>query len=122
MENTTFHAAERVRRAYERETRDLVKCPCCGHLTMLAPDIIKRYLSSPTRVRIYDIVRKSMPEGIYSEDLCTMVYASDRNGGPDTGIDVIRVHVFRLNKDLKQFGYKIKSKSGVGHPYKLYKL
>lgn len=98
----------------------LVKCPCCGSMTPITPEVIRARLPGVKR-RIYDIVRKRHPSGISAKILTELVYADDPEGGPES-TNCVHVHVGHINKIISDYGWQIKARRGASDGYKLVKL
>ena len=77
---------------------------------MRAPPVnMRRYLTSQ-QCRIYDIVRNAMPDGIGSEALFARLYGARSDGGPISGLSLIRTQVNYLNQRLERFGVRLFSR------------
>lgn len=74
-----------------------------------APANLRRYLT-PQQCRIYDLVRDAMPEGIGNEALFARLYGHRSDGGPISGLSLIRTQVYYLNCRLKRFGVRVFSR------------
>ena len=98
----------------------LVKCPCCGSMTPVTPEVVRMRLPGIKR-RIYDIVRQRHPMGISAKLLTELVYADDLNGGPES-TNCVHVHVGHINKIIVDYGWQIKARRGASDGYKLVKL
>lgn len=86
-----------------------ILCPCCGAEMRAAPANLRRYLT-PQQCRIYDIVREAMPDGIGSEALFARLYGHRSDGGPVSGLALIRTQVRYLNVRLERFGVRLFSR------------
>jgi hypothetical protein len=84
-------------------------CPHCGQV--LVP---KGLLLPPVKRRILDAVQRR--PGITAEDLRTVVWADDPNGGPENR-KAIHVHVHQLNKRLAPLGFVVRAPFGAGAGY-----
>ena len=98
-------------------------CPTC-HQTLPNPlphDLQFRGVKNLILRRVH----KAGGAGIRSDLLFDHVYGDDPNGGPETGMKILAVHIWHMNKTLKSFGLKIKSltvgRGGYGN-YVLVKL
>lgn len=67
---------------------------------------------SRTQRRIYDLVK--LRPGILASCLAQLLWEDDPNGGPDSGIKCLHVHVYHLNKKLKPHGIVVRSPFGAG--------
>lgn len=81
-------------------------CPCCGQ-TAAPTDQYGLYFTS-TQALILRAVQRAGKHGIHSESLFTKVYGNRIDGGPDSGIKVIHVHVAHLNGKLAAVGKRIR--------------
>jgi hypothetical protein len=52
------------------------------------------------KYRIVECIHRAGGRGKTSQDVFDYVYANDPNGGPDSGVKIIAVHVCRINKML----------------------
>ncbi len=88
-------------------------CKCCGQL--LPPKVALPKM----RQRIYDCVA-AKPQGISADDIASLIYADDPNGGPENAPVCVRTQIWFINhKCLRPLGLEIRGKSG---PQGLYKL
>ena len=75
------------------------KCPCCGH--PLADDSVPPVGLTAIETRIFQIVSRHSPLGIFGQrELMALVYADRPDGGPEHP-SVIRKHICNMNKKLK---------------------
>ena len=88
-------------------------CPHCGSVTH------HELFSSKIHQRIYDFI-KTHPDSSRDEVL-SAVYAEDPNGGPES-INVISVHITRMNKQLRPKGLKIQGRLGSLGGYRVLPL
>ena len=88
------------------------ECPCCGQ-TLPDPLPLGLKLVGVERALLERIV-KAGKHGIRGDLLFNYIYCSDPDGGPLTGLKVLSVVVWKLNKKLKPLGKKIKSDSAGG--------
>lgn len=93
------------------------RCPHCGH-PMAKGDKLDQLFVGKSR-RIFEMVRKAGAAGIGTEAIHERLYGQDSRQPPD--IKVIAVFISqRINKKLKPFGLKIRSRPGIGgEPYRL---
>lgn len=80
-------------------------CQCCGQ--PLPPDEPEGLRLRGKRRQIFDLVRKAGKQGIRADRIFSALYDDDPNGGPDTGLKIIAVHVFHANRALEKFGLRI---------------
>jgi hypothetical protein len=79
-------------------------CPMCG-----APRVPEGIALPKTKRRILDAVQRH--PGISAEELRTIVWADDVNGGPEDR-KVLHVHVNQLNHLLAPHGIAVRSQGG----------
>lgn len=91
----------------------MAECACCGQTL---PDDLPDGLILRGKMRLlYDRVRRAGKNGIRADLLFEFMYGEDPNGGPDTGIKIIPVHVNHINSRLVKFNQRIiGSRSGHG--------
>lgn len=90
-------------------------CPTCGR--PYPPALTVR---GPVRQRLVDIIA-AHPDGLSSWELLDKVYADDPAGGPDHP-NIINVHVWNVNRQLREQGYEIRPTwLGPGARYRLVK-
>jgi hypothetical protein len=87
-------------------------CPVCGQPVLPADPIDL----PPTKRRILEAVRRC--PGISAENLRTLVWADDPNGGPEDR-KVLHVHVVQLNKRLAKTGIAVRASKGAGAGYRI---
>ena len=63
--------------------------------------------------QIVEAIHKAGSRGVTSERLFEIVYGGDRDGGPVTGVKILAVHVWAINKQLKPHGVVIHH-TGIG--------
>lgn len=90
------------------------RCACCGQII---PPADHPFRNAEVKRRIYDAISKH-PEGLNRRQVIEMVYGDDPNGGPEE-MNVISVHVQKMNERLLDKGVKIASSGG---PYSVYRL
>ena len=91
-------------------------CPACGR--PFPPELS---VSGTVRRRMVDIVSRR-PDGVTRDELISLVYAEDPDGGPNCP-NIISVLVYHANKQLAVQGYRIKvGWRGKGARYFLEKL
>lgn len=90
----------------------MAECACCGQT--LPPDLPVGLVLRGIRFALYDRVRRSGEHGIRADDLFDYLYSSDPNGGPDTGLQIVAVHVWHVNQRLKKFGQRVRG-GRTGH-------
>ena len=59
------------------------------------------------KYRIVECIHRSGSRGKTSQDVFDYVYASDPNGGPDSGVKIVAVHICRINKMLAPYNLRI---------------
>lgn len=89
-------------------------CPVSGR-----PCPRKLLVSGPVRQRIVDVIA-TRPHGVTRGQLMWLVYGEDPNGGPDSP-NVVCVHIWHANKELRPQGYEITASRGRGSLYRLVK-
>lgn len=87
-------------------------CPCCGQA--LPPEEPEGLGLRGKRKILFDLVRKAGKHGIRADRLFSALYDDDPNGGPNTGLKIIAVHICHANKVLKRFGLRIRG-GQTGH-------
>lgn len=90
------------------------QCPTCGHRTTLTPLAIGRYLT-PQQQRIYELVRRAMPEGLTAWALYDRMYSSRPTGSESP--KVIHVLVWQMNRRLAAYGLAVRAPRGAGARY-----
>lgn len=93
------------------------RCECCGQII---PPTVTALDNMRVKKRIYDCIAKN-PQGIGRDEIMDKVYGDDPDGGPEF-VNVISVHVLRINKLLKAEGVKIHSTRGPHATYRLVAL
>lgn len=63
--------------------------------------------------RIVEVIHKAGAHGATSDQVFDYVYGDDPNGGPETGVKIIAVHIWRINKALAPHGIRIRH-TGIG--------
>ena len=89
-------------------------CACCGQT--LPPARPKDLRLSAGYALIFDRVHRAGKHGVNQQVLFDWVYGSNPNGGPDSGMVVLRTRICYLNKKLRQHGLEIRAPSGAGSP------
>ena len=89
----------------------IANCPRCG-----APIVPPGITLPPIKRRIFEAVRRH--PGIGAEELRSLVWASDPNGGPEDR-KVLHVHVHQLNRRLAAHGLRVWAGQGAGRGYRL---
>src|SRR5215207_7416317 len=79
-------------------------CPRCGQ-----PIVPEGLSLPPIKRRILDAVQRC--PGISAEQLRDVVWATDRNGGPEDR-KVLHVHVHQLNRRLAPYGVMVRAPKG----------
>lgn len=81
-------------------------CPCClqGVQGKTALDYALEEASPVMRRVIEAVLRRP---GMSGNELCDAVYRDDPNGGPEHGIETLRVTIWRENKKLAVHGLRI---------------
>lgn len=87
-------------------------CPACGQ-TLPDPELIKGITFRGKKQVILQAVFKAGKHGICNERLVELLYADDREGGPENPNNTISAHVWAINKILRPRGLQIRS-SAIG--------
>ena len=103
--------------------------PCCPTCGQLLPDdeatlMAERFLTGICAT-IFKKVRKAGAAGVQTDMLFDAIYGGDVRGGPESGYNIISVHVYYLNRKLKRFGLRVRGGQtghGVLTHYKLLPL
>jgi hypothetical protein len=82
-------------------------CPACGQ-----PKLTGDLLLPPLKKRLLEIVRRR--PGITAEELRSLVWAEDPNGGPEDR-KCLHVHVHQLNRLLAPLGLVIRGSVSGGY-------
>lgn len=72
------------------------------------------------RQRIYDYMVKY--KTATSERLLNIIYADDRDGGPENANSSLHVTICKMNKILRAYGYQIRGKRGRGAFYRFVEI
>ena len=91
-------------------------CCCCGQII---PPCLP-FANRPVSRRVYEFVTKH-PEGVSSGDIASHVYADDPDGGPGDAATALKAIIWRMNRDLKVLGIRIRATHGRGAIYRLVK-
>jgi hypothetical protein len=83
------------------------RCPTCGQ-----PKLIGDLLLPPIKRRLLEIVRRH--PGISAEELRSLVWAEDPNGGPENS-KCLHVHVHQLNRLLAPLGLVVRGSGSGGY-------
>lgn len=85
------------------------KCPCCGQALPgdMPMEALKDANLRPTARLIVDELIRIYPRGASGRQLADRVYALDPNGGPDSGDNVIAVHLTRARPVLRRLGWTV---------------
>lgn len=92
----------------------LKRCACCGQII---PPADHPFRNAEVKRKIYDAISKH-PEGLNRKTIVDLVYGDDPDGGPEN-MNVISVHVKKMNPRLAPQGLRITS---TGGPYSTYRL
>ena len=79
-------------------------------LMLYAPKVLP-FPDSLFRARkkqIVEAVHKAGSHGVTSNRLFDIVYGADRDGGPGTGVKILAVHIWAINKRLKPHGVRLR--------------
>ena len=79
-------------------------------LTLYAPKALP-FPDSLFRARkkqIVEAIHKAGSHGVTSQRLFEIVYGGDRCGGPETGVKILAVHIWAINKRLKPHGVRLR--------------
>lgn len=81
-------------------------CPACGQ-TLPREAVIRDASLSPLQSSIFRAVEKAGSHGIHRDRLFQHLYGDRADGGPDSGVRCIQVHIFQLNKRLAKIGKRV---------------
>ena len=98
----------------EDENMKLPTCRFCGQIVPPKDHVLQ---NKHVKRRIYEYIRQH-PEGVTRKQVLDAVYADCPNGGP-LEMNVISVHVQKINEILSDHGIRIASSRG---PYATYRL
>ena len=93
------------------------RCPCCGQFI---PPKVGALDNMRVKKRIYEFIARN-PQGVSRDEIMDAAYADDPDGGPES-VNVISVHVLRINKILEHEGVRIQSTRGPHATYRLARL
>jgi hypothetical protein len=88
-------------------------CPACGQVIPVA----HIFDNARVKQRIYDYICRH-PEGVTRRQVIDAVYGHDPDGGPLV-MNVVSVHIQKMNDVLANHGLRIASSGG---PYSVYRL
>lgn len=95
-------------------------CLTCGQT--LPADSPAETILRGKRLELFRRIKRAGQHGISSPDLFDYLYSDDPEGGPNTGVKVITVHICHINKQIRQFGIAIKNDYGGHGVYSEYKI
>lgn len=92
-------------------------CPSCGgHIGEAAPiEQVRQIVTPPAQRLIFDLLARTVGAPVMRDVIMDRMYGGRRDGGPDTGDSVLKVHVCQLRRRIEPYGWTISnSKGGAG--------
>lgn len=75
----------------------------CSHCGQPLPEKRLGVRLTPLKARIFDLVKRAGPAGIFSDDLLAMVFPKGRKRG------TLKSHIWQINELIADEGYRIKN-------------
>lgn len=80
-------------------------CPTCGQTLPVERLLGLRFAAGETR--LLDLIRRAGPHGMQTDHLFARLYGHDPNGGPASGMNIVRVRIYHMNLKLRPIGHEI---------------
>jgi hypothetical protein len=87
------------------------RCCCCGQL-LPVKSRVAGFLKPSVLYTIYDFVSRH-PEGVTRKQIFEHVYGHRPSGGPSVGLNIVNVHMCRMNELLAARDMMIKRAGAV---------
>ena len=75
----------------------------CTHCGQALPEMRLGVRLTPLKARIFDLIKRAGPAGVFSDELHVMIFSKGRSK------ETLKAHIWQINELIADEGYRIKS-------------